>query len=71
MPLSPYRYPKYNSNKLTLFSTVGVNNWVTAWGPARVFDTIGGIEVALFFLSIPVWAFGKQWRAYFHFKHIS
>lgn len=49
----------------------GVNNWVTKWGPARVFDTIGGIEVALFFLSIPVWVFGKQWRAYFHFKHIS
>lgn len=50
---------------------VGVNDWVTRWGPARVFDTIGGIEVALFFLSFPVWVWGKQWRAYFHSKHIS
>lgn len=29
----------------------GVNNWVAAWGPARVFDTMGGIQVALCLLS--------------------
>ncbi|PVH73219.1 MFS general substrate transporter [Cadophora sp. DSE1049] len=49
----------------------GVNDWVTSWGPARVFNTIGGIEVALFVFSIPIWVWGKQWRAYFHSKHIS
>lgn len=52
--------------KLTFVCTVGVNDWVLNWGPARVFDVVGGIEVALFFLSIPVWVWGKQWRAFFH-----
>ncbi|GAB7353825.1 hypothetical protein MBLNU459_g4198t1 [Dothideomycetes sp. NU459] len=49
----------------------GVNDWVTAWGPARVFDTIGGIQIGLCLISIPVWIWGKQWRAFFHSKHIS
>lgn len=61
----------YPSDRKPDESSVGVNNWVTAWGPARVFNTIGGIEVALFVLSIPVWIWGKQLRAFFHPKHIT
>ncbi|KFY93843.1 hypothetical protein V498_04227 [Pseudogymnoascus sp. VKM F-4517 (FW-2822)] len=49
----------------------GVNNWVAAWGPKRVFDVIGGIQLALFGLSIPMWIFGKQLRACFHSKRTS
>ncbi|OBT71597.1 hypothetical protein VF21_09531 [Pseudogymnoascus sp. 05NY08] len=49
----------------------GVNNWVTAWGPKRVFDVIGGIQLALFSLSVPIWIFGKQLRACFHSKRTS
>lgn len=48
-----------------------MNDWVTAWGSARVFNTIGGIELGLFVLSIPLWVWGKKWRAFFHMKHIS
>ncbi|KAL3485849.1 major facilitator superfamily domain-containing protein [Aspergillus germanicus] len=44
----------------------GVNNWVAAWGPAKVFDTIGAIQVALCLLSGGVWVFGKKWRARFY-----
>ncbi|KAF9891622.1 hypothetical protein FE257_003633 [Aspergillus nanangensis] len=44
----------------------GVNDWVTIWGPAKVFDTIGGIQLALCLLSGVVWIFGKKWRAHFY-----
>ncbi|KAJ5935988.1 hypothetical protein N7454_005286 [Penicillium verhagenii] len=44
----------------------GVNDWVSAWGPAKVFDVIGGIQIVLCILSGLTWVFGKIWRAKFH-----
>ncbi|KAL2825236.1 major facilitator superfamily domain-containing protein [Aspergillus pseudoustus] len=44
----------------------GVNDWVTAWGPSKVFDTIGGIQVGLCLLSGLVWVYGKKWRAHYY-----
>ncbi|KAL4889544.1 major facilitator superfamily domain-containing protein [Aspergillus ambiguus] len=44
----------------------GVNDWTSAWGPAKMFDTIGGIQLALCVVSSVVWVFGKKWRARFY-----
>jgi hypothetical protein len=62
------RAPLFCLNVIMLIKErlVGVNNWVAAWGPAKVFNTIGGIQVALCFLSGAVWVFGKKWRARFY-----
>ncbi|CZR65556.1 related to transporter protein HOL1 [Phialocephala subalpina] len=49
----------------------GVNDWVAAWGPKRMFYLVGGVEIALFVGSIPIWIFGKKLRAFFHTKHLS
>jgi hypothetical protein len=51
---------------ITDITSVGVNDWVTAWGPKRVFDCIGGIQLGLFVISISIWIFGKRLRAYFY-----
>jgi hypothetical protein len=43
-----------------------LNDWVAAWGPAKMFNTIGGIQLALCLTTIPMWVFGKRLRAWWH-----
>jgi MFS family permease len=40
-----------------------INNWVTSDGPADPFYIFGGISAALILTTIPVYAFGKQYRS--------
>jgi len=42
------------------------NNWLTSAGPAKMFNTIGGIHIAVCALTIPMYLFGKYSRAYLH-----
>lgn len=42
------------------------NNWLTTAGPAKMFNTIGGIHIAVCALTIPMYLFGKYSRAYLH-----
>jgi hypothetical protein len=43
-----------------------LNDWLARWGPAKTFNTIGGIQLALCFTTIPIWVFGKRLRAWWH-----
>lgn len=43
-----------------------MNDWVTKWGVAKVFNVIGGIMLALSATTIPVYVYGKKMRAWWH-----
>jgi hypothetical protein len=43
-----------------------LNDWVAAWGPAKLFNVIGAIQLGICALSIPMWIFGKRMRAWWH-----
>ncbi|KAK5230381.1 hypothetical protein LTR47_007797 [Exophiala xenobiotica] len=47
-----------------------MNDWVANWGVARVFDCIGGVEIAICALSLPMWFFGKRLRAFIYKHHV-
>ncbi|KAI1618250.1 major facilitator superfamily domain-containing protein [Exophiala viscosa] len=46
--------------------TYFLNDWIASWGPAKMFNTIGGIQLALCLTTIPIWVFGKRLRAWWH-----
>ncbi|KAI1611222.1 major facilitator superfamily domain-containing protein [Exophiala viscosa] len=46
--------------------TYFVSDWVVAWGPAKMFNVIGGIQLALCTLTIPLYFYGKRLRAWWH-----
>jgi MFS family permease len=43
-----------------------LNDWLALWGPAKVFDLIGGVMLALCATTIPVYIFGKRMRGWWH-----
>ncbi|KAH9207925.1 major facilitator superfamily domain-containing protein [Leptodontidium sp. 2 PMI_412] len=45
-----------------------LNEWVSSWGPPRMFYCIGGINLGLCLSAIPIYMFGKVIRAWWH-KH--
>ena len=45
---------------------VFLNNWLGKWGPRKVFNTIGGISLALCATTIIVFMYGKKVRAWWH-----
>jgi hypothetical protein len=45
---------------------VFLNEWFASWGPAKMFNTIGGIQLALSLTTIPVYIYGKRIRAWWH-----
>ncbi|KAK7883535.1 hypothetical protein LTR67_011111 [Exophiala xenobiotica] len=47
-----------------------MNDWVANWGVSRVFDCIGGVEIAICALSLPMWFFGKRLRAFIYKHHV-
>lgn len=49
--------------------TFFINDWIAAWGPARMFNCIGGIQLGICALTIPVYIYGKRCRyAYRHYS---
>lgn len=48
-----------------VFSLV-VNDWMAKDGPAKVFNIIGGLQIIIASLSIPLYIFGKKNRAVMH-----
>lgn len=45
---------------------VFLNEWFASWGPAKMFNAIGGIQLALSLTTIPVYIYGKRIRAWWH-----
>ncbi|KAH6972741.1 major facilitator superfamily domain-containing protein [Ilyonectria sp. MPI-CAGE-AT-0026] len=43
-----------------------MNDWVAEWGPARVFQCIGGTMLALSATTIPAYIYGKRVRLWWH-----
>jgi uncharacterized protein (DUF779 family) len=43
-----------------------MNDWIAEWGPARVFNCIGGVMLGLSVTTIPVYIYGKRMRAWWH-----
>ncbi|EFR01730.1 hypothetical protein MGYG_04731 [Nannizzia gypsea CBS 118893] len=53
-------------NMFSFVLTYFAYNWVVLGGAKRVFLIIGGIEVAVCLLSVPMYVFGKRNRSFFH-----
>ncbi|KPI43978.1 putative MFS-type transporter [Cyphellophora attinorum] len=51
--------------------TYFLNDWYARWGPARMFNTIGGIQLALSLTTIPVYIYGKRLRHWWHNLELS
>lgn len=47
-------------------AVVFLNDWIVAWGPAKMFYCIGGIQTVLCLTTIPMWSYGKLLRAWWH-----
>ncbi|KAK5367141.1 hypothetical protein LTR20_007468 [Exophiala xenobiotica] len=43
-----------------------LNDWVASWGPQKFFNFIGGVQLALYVTTIPMYIFGKRLRAWWH-----
>jgi MFS family permease len=48
---------------LTFLATTSVNGWFEAQGPRTVFWSIGGVNLGICLLTIPMYIFGKKFRA--------
>lgn len=53
-------------NLLFFVFSLFVNDWITKDGPAKVFDIIGGLQIVIAFMSVPLYVFGKKNRAVMH-----
>ncbi|EGD96752.1 MFS transporter [Trichophyton tonsurans CBS 112818] len=53
-------------NMFSFLLTYFAYNWVVLGGAKKVFLIIGGIEVAVCLLSVPMYVFGKRNRSFFH-----
>ncbi|KAK2809545.1 hypothetical protein FQN49_008610 [Arthroderma sp. PD_2] len=53
-------------NMFSFLLTYFAYNWVVLGGPKKVFLIIGGVEVAVCLLSIPMYIYGKRNRSFFH-----
>jgi MFS family permease len=42
--------------------TFFINDWIAEWGPARMFNCIGGIQLGICALTIPMYIYGKKCR---------
>lgn len=51
-------------NLLTFGLTYFVNDWLARDGVLAVFNVLGAVFVAVNFLTIPLWIFGKRMRGY-------
>ncbi|KAI1431292.1 major facilitator superfamily domain-containing protein [Xylaria sp. CBS 124048] len=51
-------------NLLTFAFTFFVNDWLARDGAQAVFNTLGGVWLAVNVLTIPLWIFGKRMRGY-------
>jgi ABC-type sulfate transport system permease component len=43
-----------------------INDWVVKQGPKDFFYTVGGIQLALCFFTIPLYVYGKRLRLWWH-----
>lgn len=43
-----------------------LNTWIVSWGPAKMFNFVAGVQIALCFLTIPVWVYSKKLRGWWH-----
>lgn len=60
-----------NSANLLLLSLVPVysvfmNDWIATWGPAKAFNCIGGIMLALTATTVLVYVYGKRHRTWWY-----
>jgi hypothetical protein len=53
-------------NLLFFVFSLFVNDWLAKDGPAKVFNIIGGLQVVIAFLSIPLYILGKKNRGIMH-----
>lgn len=51
--------------------TFFINDWIAAWGPARMFNCIGGIQLGICALTIPMYIYGKRCRHAFRHHSVS
>jgi MFS family permease len=51
--------------------TFFINGWIARWGPARMFNCIGGIQLGICALTIPVYIYGKICRHAFGHHGVS
>lgn len=45
--------------------TFFINDWIAKWGPAKTFNCIGGIQLGICALTIPMYVYGKRCRGFF------
>ncbi|POR32388.1 hypothetical protein TPAR_07403 [Tolypocladium paradoxum] len=43
-----------------------LNDWIVLWGPARMFYSVAGIQLALCLTTVPLYMYGKKLRAWWH-----
>ncbi|OQV07300.1 hypothetical protein CLAIMM_11755 [Cladophialophora immunda] len=48
-----------------------LNDWVTMQGPTYFFYTVGGIQLGLTLLTVPLYFYGKKVRAWWHVQPIA
>lgn len=49
-----------------LFTIDFLNDWYATAGPAKMFNTIGGIQLGLSLTTIPIYIYGKRLRSWWH-----
>jgi hypothetical protein len=50
---------------------VVLNDWVASQGPRNFFYTVGGIQLGLCCLTVPLYVYGKKLRAWWHHLRLS
>jgi len=58
----------WSKNFLFFGMSFAINPWLTKDGIKPVFDTLGGVQIAICLLALPLFIFGKRNRAFQH-KH--
>ncbi|KAJ5152553.1 uncharacterized protein N7482_009031 [Penicillium canariense] len=83
-PLSNYLVDAFRDSSVEVFiASMGIKNflffgfsyflneWFARWGPAKVYDCIGGLMLILSLTAIPVYIFGKRLRGWWHIHDIT
>jgi hypothetical protein len=53
-------------NILFFVFSLFVNDWLAKDGPLKVFNVIGGLQIVIAFMTVPLFIFGKRNRALMH-----
>ncbi|KIM93407.1 hypothetical protein OIDMADRAFT_46215 [Oidiodendron maius Zn] len=47
-----------------------LNDWIAKWGPAKTFNTIGGLQAGICLSTVPLWIYSKRVRASYHANNL-